>query len=151
MNTRNWQRILVVNKAHIGVAALVERHGARAAVVAFVILVSSCASVLKPKIQDVAVSTYPLDAAVFVNNQSVGKGSTVLKLDPKAAVIVECRSPGYATMSRVLVPQIQGVWVLASALSGFIPVIIDAATGNWNSLEPKAVNCYLARDGVRAQ
>ena len=50
---------------------------------------------------------------------------------------------GYESITRVVNTKVGAGWIVLDVLGGLIPVVIDAATGNWNKLDQDAVNAVL--------
>lgn len=104
---------------------------------------TGCATILKGKTREIAISASPTDTEIFVNDASVGRGATVLNLDGSKGVRIDCRRAGFVSFSQVLTSRIAPVWVVLDVVTGLIPLIVDAATGAWNELHPDVVNCAL--------
>jgi hypothetical protein len=56
---------------------------------------------------------------------------------------VECRKPAFETRAQTVNHSIGAGWIILDILEGFIPLIVDAATGSWNQLESTTVRCSL--------
>ena len=112
-------------------------------ILAITILVTSCATLFAPKTHPLAVSSDPHGADVYVNGFKMGKTPIELNLKADKSYAIEYRKEGYESITRVVNTKVGAGWVVLDVVTGFIPVIIDAATGAWNKLDQDAVNAVL--------
>lgn len=112
-------------------------------IVAEVFLFTGCATLLAPDTHPLSINSEPHGAEVYVNGNRMG--ITPLELDLKAdkSYNIEFRKEGFEPITKVVNTKVGGGWVILDVLTGFVPVIIDAATGSWNVLDQKAVNAAL--------
>jgi hypothetical protein len=107
------------------------------------ILSYGCATLFKGSTDKVDFSSTPTQAEVFVNGQLMGKTPLQLKLQSKHSYNIEFRMEGYQTKTVVLNNSVGGGWVVLDILGGLIPIVIDAATGDWFSLDEDHVQAVL--------
>jgi hypothetical protein len=112
-------------------------------IIALSILLTGCATLFAPKTNPLAVSSEPHGAEVYVNGFKMGTTPVELSLKPDKSYTIEFRKEGYESVTRVVNTKVGAGWIVLDVLGGFIPVIIDAATGAWNKLDQDAVNAAL--------
>lgn len=103
----------------------------RAALVALGALVTSgCATVLGPRTYDVKVSSHPSGARVFVDGGFAATTPCVVQVPRGDTPAV---SVSYKKQYRkcLIGRELKGGWVVVDLLFGILPLIVDAATGNW--------------------
>lgn len=106
---------------------------------------TSCATLFAPNTRPLAVSSDPGGADVYVNGFKMGTTPIELQLTPDKAYNIEFRKEGYETVTRVVNTKVAGGWIVLDILGGLIPVVVDAATGDWNKLDQDAVNAALVK------
>ena len=106
-------------------------------------LTVSCATLFKSKKTSISLSSTPSGAEVYVDGSRVGQTPVILELANKKEHIVVFRKEGFAETTCRIDNSVGGGWVVLDVLGGLIPVIIDAATGAWYNLDPKACNVNL--------
>ena len=104
---------------------------------------AGCATLFKGTSQKVGYSSDPSGAKVYVNGQLVGTTPFELEMKANRTYTIEFRKEGYENKTVVLNNSIGAGWIILDVLGGFIPVIIDAATGAWYSLDQDHVNAAL--------
>jgi hypothetical protein len=75
----------------------------------------------------------------------MGNTPIQLNLASKHTYNIEFRKDGYDNRTVVVNASVGGGWVVLDILGGLLPVIIDAATGDWYSLDQDHVNAALER------
>lgn len=110
--------------------------------VASLILIG-CATIFKGSTDDVNFSSDPTGAKVYVNGNLLGTTPFQIELKSNKTYTIEFKKDGYETKTVVLNNSIGAGWIILDVLGGLIPVIIDAATGNWYSLDQEHVNAVL--------
>ncbi|GGD50502.1 PEGA domain-containing protein [Muriicola marianensis] len=105
--------------------------------------ISSCATLFGKKTHALAVSSDPRGAEVYVNGFKMGVTPVELNLKADKSYTIEYRKEGYESVTRVVNTKVGAGWIILDVLGGLIPVIVDAATGNWNKLDQDAVNAAL--------
>lgn len=109
----------------------------------FLIISTGCATLFGPSKHTVAVSSEPSGADVYVNGFKMGQTPTELSLKADKSYTIEYRKDGYQNVARVINTKVGAGWLVLDILGGLLPVVIDAATGNWNSFDQDAVNAVL--------
>ena len=85
----------------------------------------------------------PAAAQVYVNGAQMGETPCVIRLRTNKEYTIEFRKDGYETKTYFLTNEIGAVWIVLDILGGFIPVIVDAATGDWYELSQENVSVVL--------
>lgn len=111
-------------------------------IVAALILIS-CATIFKGSTDDVSFSSEPSGAKVYVNGNLLGTTPVQLELKSKSSYTIEFKKEGYETKTVLLNNSVGAGWIVLDILGGLIPIIIDAATGNWYELDQEHVNAVL--------
>lgn len=92
----------------------------------------------------------PVGAEVYVDGARMGRTPVTLDLGNHRGYVVTFRAEGYDEVACVLSATTGTIWVVLDVLSGLVPVIVDAATGAWKSLDRSACNVVLPPRGRRA-
>lgn len=103
----------------------------------------SCATIFKGSTDDVSFSSDPSGAKVYVNGNLLGTTPIQLELKSKNSYTIEFKKEGYETKTVLLNNSVGAGWIILDILGGLIPIIIDAATGNWYELDQEHVNAAL--------
>lgn len=88
-------------------------------------------------------SSDPSGAKVYVNGTLLGTTPVQLELKSKNSYTIEFKKEGYETRIVLLNNSVGAGWIVLDVLGGLIPIIIDAATGNWYTLDQEHVNAVL--------
>ena len=107
------------------------------------LLLSACATIFKGSKEAVNFTSQPQGAKVIVNGTVLGTTPVELNLKTNQSYTIEFKKDGYQTRTVVLNNSVSGGYVVLDVLGGLIPVIIDAATGNWYTLDQEHVNAVL--------
>lgn len=108
-------------------------------------LLSNCAAIFKGTSSKVYFSSDPRGAKVYVNGNPMGITPVMLKLESKRTYYIEFKKEGYEPETFTITNHVGVGWVILDVLGGFIPVIVDAATGAWYELDQDNVNVILER------
>jgi len=108
-----------------------------------VLLLASCATIFKGSTQRVNFGSDPSGAKVYVNGQLMGSTPLELKLQSKQSYSIEFRKEGFQNKTVLIANSVGAGWVILDILLGFIPVIVDAITGDWMYLDQTNVNAAL--------
>ncbi len=107
------------------------------------IFLNGCATLFKGSTEEVNVSSKPVGAEVYVNGVLMGTTPVTLKLKSNKSYTIQFKKDGFLTKSVVLNNSIGTGWLILDVLGGLIPVIVDASTGNWYTLDQDNVNAIL--------
>jgi hypothetical protein len=102
-------------------------------VLAVAALTSGCATVLKSKHSDVAVSSRSPGAEILVNGTAAGVTPATLKLSNKASHVITVRADGKEESCQLKSSASVGWIVLDVATAG--GWLVDLITKNWNKLD----------------
>lgn len=108
-------------------------------------VMSGCATILAGKQANVSFSAEPEGASVYVNGSLMGKTPVQIKLENNKDYTIEFREEGYQTKTVYLDKGIGAGWIILDVVFGLIPVIVDAATGDWNFLTTDNVKVALEK------
>lgn len=111
--------------------------------VATLALSTGCATILKGKYQSLSVMSDPSDARVTINGSLVGKTPVVTRVNGAKEQVIEVAKDGYAKRTMIVTTSVGAGWIIADVLCGVIPLIVDAVTGDWNSLDNSNVSVAL--------
>ena len=109
------------------------------------IYLSSCALVFKGTKQEVSFRSDTQRVEVYVNGIRMGETPLTLKLVTKKTYAIEFKIEGYKPKSVQINNKIGAGWIILDILAGLVPVVIDAATGAWYSLDQKNVDAVLEK------
>jgi len=108
-----------------------------------VFTLEGCATLFHGSTDKVGFSSDPTGAKVYVNGQYMGETPLELKLESKHSYNIEFRQTGYESKTVVLTNSVGAGWIVLDVLFGLVPIIVDAATGNWYSLDQAHVAAAL--------
>ena len=111
----------------------------------FAFLPYGCATLFHGSTDKMDLSSDPSGAKVFVNGHLMGNTPIQLNLTSKHTYTIEFRKDGFENRTVVVNASVGGGWVILDILGGLLPVIIDAATGDWYSLDQDHVNAALEK------
>lgn len=109
------------------------------------LLLTNCATIFKGSTDTVSFSSDPTGASVYVDGMNMGKAPIQLELKSSKTYNVEFRLDGYDTRNVIINNSVGAGYIVLDVLFGLFPVIIDAATGNWYSLDQTHVNMILEK------
>ena len=107
------------------------------------IYLSSCALVFKGTKQEVSFRSDPQRAEVYVNGIRMGETPLTLRLVTKQTYAIEFKIEGYKPKSFQINNKVGAGWVVLDIVLGLVPVVVDAATGAWYSLDQKILMRFL--------
>jgi uncharacterized protein YceK len=111
--------------------------------IALSFLLFGCATIFSGSTQKISYSSEPSGAKVYVNGKYMGNTPFELNMRKNKSYTIEFRKKGYSSKSVLINNNVGTGWVVLDVLGGLVPVIIDAATGNWYSLNPANVRAVL--------
>lgn len=108
-------------------------------------LFCSCATLFHGSTDDVGFSSDPTGATVYVNGDLMGKTPLKLELKSNKTYSIEFRKDGYDKKTVLINNNVGAGWIILDIVFGLIPVVVDAATGDWNSLDQDHVRAALEK------
>lgn len=122
-------------------------HGTLLVALGTLVLSGGCATILKDKYETVTISSEPSGASVSVNRKLVGDTPMSIRLDGRKDHWILISKDGYEPKNVLLKSRINVNWALLDFLIPpfIISSIVDAATGNWRSLDQKSVGVLLEK------
>ena len=102
-----------------------------------------CATLFNSGTKAVSFGSTPSEAEVWIDGALRGMTPISLDLDNHRSTTVTFRKDGYRDVSCALNAGVGVGWVILDVLGGLIPVIVDAATGAWKSLDSEVCNVVL--------
>lgn len=111
--------------------------------VVVVVSLTGCATLFGSSNKGVTFTSEPTGAEVIINGQSFGRTPLSLNLKQKGDYAITFREAGYEDRAFRLNNHVGAGWVVLDVLGGLIPVVIDAATGSWYSLNDSSVHGVL--------
>lgn len=107
------------------------------------VFIACCATLFKGGFDEVSFNSDPQRAQVYCDGRLIGETPLAIKLDSKKSYMIEIKKEGYRTHTQNITNHVGAGWVVLDILGGLIPVIVDALTGDWYSLDQKNVNAVL--------
>lgn len=104
---------------------------------------NGCATLFGSRTKGVMFTSDPTGAEVIINGQSYGRTPLSLNLKQKHDYSITFRDADHEDRTYLLNNGVGAGWIILDILGGLIPVIIDAATGAWYSLENSSVHGVL--------
>ena len=104
---------------------------------------AGCASLFNNKTPSVDIESNPTEAAVYVNGNYVGETPVAVDLSIRREHTITFRKDGYKDRSYQVSRSVGLGWILLD-LFGLVPIIVDAATGDWFMLDTEHVNVIMA-------
>jgi hypothetical protein len=108
-------------------------------------VLSSCATLFKGTSEEVRFGSEPQKAEVWINGTKMGETPLTLKLESKKTYDIEFKKEGFKPVIRRIINHVGAGWIVLDVLAGLVPVIVDAATGAWYSLDQKNVDAVLEK------
>ncbi len=107
------------------------------------LFLNSCATLFKGSTEEVSFSSEPTGAEVYVNGQHMGETPFPLNLESDMHYTIEFRLEGYENKTVLINNSVGAGWIILDVLGGLIPIIVDAATGDWYYLDETNVKAAL--------
>ncbi len=104
-----------------------------------------CGTIFQGTKQEVSFDSGPGAAEVWVNGAKVGVTPCRVELKRKGEYTIEFKKEGFQTKSYRISNSVGAGWVILDILGGLVPVVIDAATGGWHSLDQTSINATLEK------
>ncbi len=89
------------------------------------------------------MNSEPQGAEVYVDGNRVGVSPVSVVLDNTKSHNVVFKKQGYKDVTCILSTKTGAGWVVIDILGGLVPLIIDAATGDWSQVSAKSCNVTL--------
>ena len=115
-------------------------------ILSVLIFISSCATIMTGKTQEITFDSEPQGAEVTVNGRVIGKTPTTIQLDKKKDQSVSFKLEGYKTQTRRLETKIQGFFWGNIVSGGFIGSTTDGITGGMHEYSPNQYYITLSKD-----
>ena len=109
----------------------------------FILLLNGCATIFHGTTDEVIVTSQPQNTKVYINGIMVGNTPLKMKLDSDRSYAVEFKKDGYESRTTMITSSVSGGYVVLDVLCGVWPIVIDAATGAWSSLDQDQVSVVL--------
>ena len=87
----------------------------------------------------------PKEATVLVNGKEEGTTPLTLRLKKSKEYTIEFVKDGFKTKSLRMTYGLGAGWLILDILSGLVGIIVDAATGNWNSFDYDSYRAVLKK------
>ncbi|MBN2695679.1 PEGA domain-containing protein [bacterium] len=112
-------------------------------VIALTTLFIGCATIMAPTAHPLSLNAEQDATEVYINGTRMGTTPLQVELTADKSYTIEFRKNGYEPITRVVNPEVGGGWIILDILFGFVPLIVDAATGAWNNLDQNSVDVNL--------
>jgi len=106
---------------------------------------SSCATMIKGNLEQVSFNSDPQKAEIWVNGKKMGATPLSLILVSKRNYTIYFKKDGYTTKTFNITNHIGTGWIILDIFFGFIPVVVDAATGAWYNFDQNNINMLLEK------
>lgn len=117
--------------------------GSSLLILAALLIVAGCGTLFNSSTKNVAMSSEPTGAEVFIDGNRMGTTPITLELDNQENHAVVFRKEGHQDVTCDIKTKVGAGYVILDILGGLVPVIIDAATGEWESLDKETCNVNL--------
>ncbi|MFP4527213.1 MAG: PEGA domain-containing protein [Candidatus Kapaibacterium sp.] len=107
------------------------------------LMLNACGLIFSGTHDEVQMHSSPEQADIYIDGQYRGSTPMKLKLRSDQDYLVEFRKEGYETRTVNLTCSVGAGYVILDILLGVVPIIIDAATGGWYTLDQYNVGVTL--------
>jgi hypothetical protein len=104
---------------------------------------AGCATILASKKKTMEFNSAPVGAEIWVNGNRVGTTPYQMELENGKDYTITYRMEGHKELTCIVGNSVGAGWVILDILLGVVPVIVDAVTGDWNSLQQNSCNLTL--------
>lgn len=111
------------------------------------VLLAGCGTLFTPSTKSISLNSSPVEAEVVINGSLQGVTPLTLELSNRETHVIEFRKDGYESVACTLHASVKGSIIILDVLGGLVPVIIDAATGDWKTLKEDFCNVSLRESG----
>ena len=105
---------------------------------------AGCATLFNDKSPNIPIASNPEGATVYVDGYYVGETPVSVDLSVRSEHTIVFRKEGFRDRIYQVSRSVGLGWVVLDILGGFVPLIVDAATGDWFMLDTDHVNVILA-------
>jgi hypothetical protein len=113
----------------------------------FAALTVGCATLFSSSSVPVTMQSDSPGAEVWIGGALRGKTPLTLELDNTKPVTVTFKQQGRQDHTVEIPTKVRAGMVVLDVLGGLIPVVIDASTGEWKTLEQRTLNVNLLPAG----
>ena len=111
-----------------------------------VLAMSGCATLFNNKTPSVDIASDPADVEVYVDGHYFGTTPVAVDMSIRKEHVITFRKEGYKDKSFQVSRFVGFGWVVLDVLAGLVPIIVDAATGDWFMLDTESVNVIMQPD-----
>jgi hypothetical protein len=104
---------------------------------------TGCATILKGTNESLLVTSDPSGARVQINGIDVGNTPISTRVNGTKDQFVQVRKDGYETRTASIASTVGAGWIILDFLCGGLPLVVDAITGDWKSLERNDAHVVL--------
>jgi len=108
---------------------------------------AGCATLFNQDTKAIAFTSVPIEAEVWIDGVQRGVTPLTLDLDNHTSHTVTFRKQGHRDVVCNLTTTTGALRIVLDVLGGLVPVIVDAATGAWKSVEQDSCNVTLPEMG----
>lgn len=101
----------------------------------FTFSLQSCATLFSGSYDEVTLSSEPSGAKILVNGMDEGNTPKTIRLKKSKEYTIEFVKDGFQNKSLRMTYGLGAGWLILDILSGLVGIIVDAATGNWDSFD----------------
>ena len=105
---------------------------------------AGCATLFNDKSPNIPIASNPEGATVYVDGHYVGKTPVTVDLSIRREHTITFRKEGFRDQTYQVSRSAGFGWVVLDILGGLVPLIVDAATGDWFMLDTDQVNVIMA-------
>ena len=108
-----------------------------------VFLLAGCGTLFTADTKVIPLHSNPVEAEALIDGIFQGVTPMTLELSNRESHTIQFRKEGYQTVVCRLNATVSGGIVVLDILGGLVPIIVDAATGNWKRLEETSCSVTL--------
>ncbi len=108
-----------------------------------VVTLAGCATIFSGSSTNIPISSDPPEAKVYVNGTYMGRTPLVVNLAKDKDYVVQFKQDGYEIQTRLINSKMGIGWLVLDLLSGGVPILVDAITGDWMVLDTDSVHVML--------
>jgi hypothetical protein len=108
-------------------------------------LSTGCATILKGSRESLTIVSEPAGAKVQINGADLGNTPLTTRVHGTNDQMIQVRKEGYETRSILVASSVGAGWIVVDLVCGILPLIVDAVTGDWKSLDQNNVNVVLEK------